>query len=45
MDDVLSLKESVLYYLDRSGGLLKLAEDCKTFNGKWWNFPSESGRK
>ncbi|XP_046879505.1 minichromosome maintenance domain-containing protein 2 [Hypomesus transpacificus] len=32
MDDVLSLKESVLYYLDRSGGLLKLAEDCKTFN-------------
>ncbi|KAM4606396.1 minichromosome maintenance domain-containing protein 2 [Polymixia lowei] len=32
MDDVLSLKESVLSYLDRSGGLLKLAEDCKAFN-------------
>uniref|UniRef100_A0A667XI73 Minichromosome maintenance domain containing 2 n=1 Tax=Myripristis murdjan TaxID=586833 RepID=A0A667XI73_9TELE len=26
------LKESVLSYLDRSGGLLKLAEDCKPFN-------------
>ena len=34
MDDILSLKESVLFYLDRSGGLLKLAEDCAPFNGK-----------
>lgn len=33
MADILSLKESVLVYLDRSGGLQKLAEDCKTFNG------------
>ncbi|XP_078136446.1 minichromosome maintenance domain-containing protein 2 [Sander vitreus] len=32
MADILSLKESVLVYLDRSGGLQKLAEDCKTFN-------------
>ncbi|XP_071780103.2 minichromosome maintenance domain-containing protein 2 [Centroberyx gerrardi] len=32
MDATLSLKESVLSYLDRSGGLLKLAEDCKPFN-------------
>ncbi|XP_033494255.1 minichromosome maintenance domain-containing protein 2 [Epinephelus lanceolatus] len=29
---ILSLKESVLVYLDRSGGLQKLAEDCKAFN-------------
>lgn len=34
MADVLSLKESVLVYLDRSGGLMKLAEDCKQFNGE-----------
>ncbi|XP_056289846.1 minichromosome maintenance domain-containing protein 2 [Pseudoliparis swirei] len=33
MADSLSLKESVLIYLDRSGGLQKLAEDCKLFNG------------
>ncbi|XP_030611869.1 minichromosome maintenance domain-containing protein 2 isoform X1 [Archocentrus centrarchus] len=33
MADVLSLKESVLVYLDRSGGLKKLAGDCKRFNG------------
>ncbi|XP_041817731.1 minichromosome maintenance domain-containing protein 2 [Chelmon rostratus] len=32
MADILSLKESVLVYLDRSGGLQKLAEDCKPFN-------------
>ncbi|KAM3860642.1 LOW QUALITY PROTEIN: minichromosome maintenance domain-containing protein 2 [Diretmus argenteus] len=32
MDALLSLKQSVLSYLDRSGGLLKLAEDCKPFN-------------
>ncbi|XP_029313793.1 minichromosome maintenance domain-containing protein 2 isoform X2 [Cottoperca gobio] len=32
MSDILSLKESVLVYLDRSGGLQKLAEDCKPFN-------------
>ncbi|KAM3593117.1 uncharacterized protein V6R79_006501 [Siganus canaliculatus] len=32
MDDSLSLKESVLIYLDRSGGLQKLTEDCKPFN-------------
>ncbi|XP_049912895.1 minichromosome maintenance domain-containing protein 2 [Epinephelus moara] len=29
---ILSLKKSVLVYLDRSGGLQKLAEDCKAFN-------------
>ncbi|XP_045923445.1 minichromosome maintenance domain-containing protein 2 [Micropterus dolomieu] len=32
MTDILSLKESVLVYLDRSGGLQKLSEDCKPFN-------------
>ncbi|XP_074549968.1 minichromosome maintenance domain-containing protein 2 [Halichoeres trimaculatus] len=32
MSDVLSLKESVLVYLDRSGGLQRLIEDCKRFN-------------
>ncbi|XP_075937028.1 minichromosome maintenance domain-containing protein 2 [Anarhichas minor] len=32
MSDMLSLKESVLIYLDRSGGLQKLAEDCKPLN-------------
>ncbi|XP_069007782.1 minichromosome maintenance domain-containing protein 2 [Embiotoca jacksoni] len=32
MADILSMKESVLVYLDRSGGLEKLAEDCKRFN-------------
>ncbi|KAM9337205.1 minichromosome maintenance domain-containing protein 2 [Symphorus nematophorus] len=31
MADVLALKESVLVYLDRSGGLEKLVEDCKAF--------------
>lgn len=34
MSDTFSLKESVLIYLDRSGGLEKLSEDCKQFNGK-----------
>lgn len=33
MVDVLSLKESILVYLDISGGLQKLMEDCKSFNG------------
>lgn len=33
MVDVLSLKESILIYLDISGGLQKLMEDCKSFNG------------
>ncbi|KAM8822373.1 minichromosome maintenance domain-containing protein 2 isoform 5-T5 [Spinachia spinachia] len=33
MVDILSLKESALVYLDRSGGLQKLAEDCRPFNG------------
>ncbi|XP_026218529.1 minichromosome maintenance domain-containing protein 2 isoform X2 [Anabas testudineus] len=32
MADIVSLKESVLVYLDRSGGLQKLVEDCKSFN-------------
>uniref|UniRef100_A0A672YFK3 Minichromosome maintenance domain containing 2 n=2 Tax=Sphaeramia orbicularis TaxID=375764 RepID=A0A672YFK3_9TELE len=32
MVDYFSLKESVLIYLDRSGGLQKLAEDCKQLN-------------
>ncbi|KAG8009444.1 MCM domain-containing protein 2 [Nibea albiflora] len=32
MADILSLKEAVLVYLDRSGGLRKLVEDCKPFN-------------
>uniref|UniRef100_UPI0037E7E361 minichromosome maintenance domain-containing protein 2 n=1 Tax=Semicossyphus pulcher TaxID=241346 RepID=UPI0037E7E361 len=32
MADILSLKESVLVYLDRSGGLQKLIDDCKRFN-------------
>lgn len=33
MDDVVALKESVLHYLDRSGGLVRLIEDCELFNG------------
>ncbi|XP_014870953.1 minichromosome maintenance domain-containing protein 2 isoform X1 [Poecilia latipinna] len=33
MADILSLKESVLVYLDRSGGLQKLADDCRPLNG------------
>lgn len=33
MADVLSLKESILVYLDISGALHKLMEDCKSFNG------------
>lgn len=33
MADISSLKESVLVYLDRSGGLKKLCENCKHFNG------------
>ncbi|GAA6217363.1 MCM domain-containing protein 2 isoform X1 [Lates japonicus] len=32
MADILSLKESVVVYLDRSGGLQKLAEDCRQLN-------------
>ncbi|XP_053198609.1 minichromosome maintenance domain-containing protein 2 [Scomber japonicus] len=32
MADILSLRESVLVYLDRSFGLQKLAEDCIPFN-------------
>ncbi|KAF7213916.1 minichromosome maintenance domain-containing protein 2 [Nothobranchius furzeri] len=32
MAGVLALKESVLIYLDRSGGLKKLADDCKPLN-------------
>ncbi|KAK1884957.1 Minichromosome maintenance domain containing protein 2 [Dissostichus eleginoides] len=32
MSDILSLKESVLVYLDRSGGLQRLGEDCRPFN-------------
>ncbi|XP_075906364.1 minichromosome maintenance domain-containing protein 2 isoform X2 [Nelusetta ayraudi] len=32
MADDLSLKESVLVYLDVSGGLQRLTEDCKRFN-------------
>ncbi|XP_030625838.1 minichromosome maintenance domain-containing protein 2 [Chanos chanos] len=31
MDDHFSLKEAALVYLDRSGGLRKLIEDCKPF--------------
>lgn len=34
MADILSLKESVLVYLDISGGLQKLTEDCKQFDGR-----------
>ncbi|KAK0134600.1 Minichromosome maintenance domain-containing protein 2 [Merluccius polli] len=32
MDDTLALKESVLFYLDRSGGLVKLVQDCELFD-------------
>ncbi|TMS15937.1 hypothetical protein E3U43_013230 [Larimichthys crocea] len=32
MADILSLKEAALVYLDRSGGLQKLVEDCKPFS-------------
>uniref|UniRef100_A0A672NQ15 Minichromosome maintenance domain-containing protein 2 n=1 Tax=Sinocyclocheilus grahami TaxID=75366 RepID=A0A672NQ15_SINGR len=33
MDGLLSLKEAIIIYLDRSGGLSKLIEDCKVFKG------------
>ncbi|XP_061777816.1 minichromosome maintenance domain-containing protein 2 isoform X1 [Nerophis ophidion] len=32
MADMFSLKRSVLIYLDKSGGLQKLTEDCKSYN-------------
>ncbi|XP_029955599.1 minichromosome maintenance domain-containing protein 2 [Salarias fasciatus] len=32
MADVLSLKQSILIYLERSGGLERLAEDCEPYN-------------
>lgn len=35
MAGILSLKESVLIYLDRSGGLQKLADDCRPLNGSF----------
>ncbi|KAL2085179.1 hypothetical protein ACEWY4_018499 [Coilia grayii] len=31
MEDILSLKEAVVSYLDRTGGLQQLIEDCKSF--------------
>lgn len=34
MAEDLSLQESVLVYLDTSGGLEKLTEDCRRFNGR-----------
>nr|XP_055037417.1 minichromosome maintenance domain-containing protein 2 isoform X1 [Misgurnus anguillicaudatus]XP_055037418.1 minichromosome maintenance domain-containing protein 2 isoform X1 [Misgurnus anguillicaudatus] len=33
MDSLLSLKESIIIYLDRSGGLRKLIEDCNAIKG------------
>lgn len=33
MDSLLSLKEAIVIYLDRSGGLRKLIEDCNVFKG------------
>lgn len=33
MADTLSLQESILVYLDISGGLQRLVEDCKSFRG------------
>ncbi|XP_059390746.1 minichromosome maintenance domain-containing protein 2 isoform X1 [Carassius carassius] len=33
MDGLLSLKEAIIIYLDRSGGLSKLIEDCKIYKG------------
>ncbi|XP_058621883.1 minichromosome maintenance domain-containing protein 2 isoform X2 [Onychostoma macrolepis] len=33
MDGLHSLKEAIIVYLDRSGGLCKLIEDCKVFKG------------
>ncbi|XP_067234113.1 minichromosome maintenance domain-containing protein 2 [Chanodichthys erythropterus] len=33
MDSLLSLKEAIVVYLDRSGGLRKLIEDCNVFKG------------
>uniref|UniRef100_A0A8C1WEI5 Minichromosome maintenance domain-containing protein 2 n=1 Tax=Cyprinus carpio TaxID=7962 RepID=A0A8C1WEI5_CYPCA len=33
MDGLNSLKEAIIIYLDRSGGLSKLIEDCKVFKG------------
>ncbi|XP_053717112.1 minichromosome maintenance domain-containing protein 2 isoform X5 [Synchiropus splendidus] len=37
MCEILALKESVLIYLDRSGALEKLIEDCKSFDGPQQN--------
>lgn len=31
----LKMKEAVLIYLDRSGGLQKFINDCKYYNGKF----------
>ncbi|XP_067290396.1 minichromosome maintenance domain-containing protein 2 isoform X2 [Pseudorasbora parva] len=33
MDSILSLKEAIVIYLDRSGGLRKLIEDCNVLKG------------
>ncbi len=33
MDGLNSLKEAIIIYLDRSGGLNKLIDDCKVFKG------------
>lgn len=35
MEELLSLKESIVTYLDRSGGLRKLVETCQTLKGRF----------
>lgn len=40
MDSLLSLKEAIVIYLDRSGGLRKLIEDCNVFKGLFIRFGS-----
>lgn len=35
MEELLSLKESIVTYLDRSGGLRKLVETCQSLKGRF----------
>lgn len=35
MEDFLSLKEAIVSYLDRTGGLQQLIADCKSFKGEF----------
>uniref|UniRef100_A0A0E9V2U5 MCMDC2 N-terminal domain-containing protein n=1 Tax=Anguilla anguilla TaxID=7936 RepID=A0A0E9V2U5_ANGAN len=34
MAELLEMKEAIVSYLDRSGGLLQFVDDCKLYNGE-----------